>query len=276
MSIQAKREYISILWDMYRKAVSRSDKGRILTQICEVLGMHRKSAIRLLRKKSVPRLRRSAAPRANRIPDDVRKAICVLWHKMGRMGTLAMHAALPEWLGFELDFSCELKLRILKVSHRSMERIVRVERSAWLRKHNTGTKKSRKPVTIFPLRPLGIPPTEVGHIEIDTVAHCGDSMSGTFAWTVTATDILSNWTDVLTIWGKNSDAVCLALKIMKKGSPIKWKAIYVDNGSEFVNETIEAYFSKPNEKRLLKGFWRDLKVRFHLKKRLLLLNGNKI
>ncbi len=37
---------------------------------------------------------------------------------------------------------------------------------------------------------------------------------------------------------------------MEKRSPIRWKAIYVDNGSEFVNETIEYHFSKPNEKRL--------------------------
>ncbi len=38
---------------------------------------------------------------------------------------------------------------------------------------------------LVPLRPLGVKITEVGHIEIDTVAHCGDSMSGLFAWTVT-------------------------------------------------------------------------------------------
>jgi hypothetical protein len=69
------------------------------------------------------------------------------------------------------------------------------------------TKRCRKPQTVVPLRPLGVVPHETGHIEVDTVAHCGDSMSGTFGWTVTATDILSSWTDEVTVWGKSAEEV---------------------------------------------------------------------
>jgi hypothetical protein len=100
-----------------------------------------------------------------------------------------------------------------------------------------------------PLRPLGAKIAEIGHIEIDTVAHCGDSMSGMFAWTVTATDILSNWTDTKTVWGKDAQAVCLAMQIMEKRSPFRWNAIYVDNGTEFINECVTKTFSKPANNR---------------------------
>ena len=189
------------------------------------------------------------APRASKIPEDVRKAIAQLWHRMGRMGSLAMHAALPEWLLFDAELARTLQLEILKVSARTIERIIKVERAKWKRKSNTGTKRAKRPQTLVPLRALGAKITEVGHIEIDTVAHCGDSMSGTFAWTVTATDILSNWTDVCTVWSKDATAVCMALQIMEKRSPIRWKSIYADNGSEFINEIVVNYFTKTNGKR---------------------------
>jgi hypothetical protein len=78
VTIQTKREYIALLWDLYRQARKRSDKSRLLDQICQMLEMHRKSAIRLLGKGSVPKLSRAPAPRANLVSDEVRKAIAVL------------------------------------------------------------------------------------------------------------------------------------------------------------------------------------------------------
>ena len=35
-----------------------------------------------------------------------------------------------------------------------------------------------------------------GWIEGDTVAHCGSSMKGSFIWTLTLTDIMSQWTEL--------------------------------------------------------------------------------
>ncbi len=202
-----------------------------------------------MRRKSAPSFKRSSGSRQPKISLEVKAAIVQLWHKMGRMGSLAMHSALAEWLVFDLEFSRSLHLEVLKVSARTLERIIKSERTKWKRKHNAGTKRARKPQTLVPLRPLGAKISEIGHIEIDTVAHCGDSMSGMFAWTVTATDILSNWTDTKTVWGKDARAVCLAMQIMEKRSPFRWKSIYVDNGTEFINECVTSVFSKPTGNR---------------------------
>lgn len=249
MTIQAKREYIAMLWALYRQAQKRADKGRLLDEISRNLGIHRKSALRLMGRESAPSLKRDSAPRASKIPENVRAAIAQLWHRMGRMGSLAMHAALPEWLSYDFELEGSLKLQVLKVSARTIERVVKVERARWKRKTNTGTKRAKRPQTLVPLRALGAKITEIGHIEIDTVAHCGDSMSGMFAWTVTATDIVSNWTDIYTIWSKDANAVRMALEILEKRSPIRWKSIYADNGSEFINEIVVNHFSKPNMQR---------------------------
>ena len=41
---------------------------------------------------------------------------------------------------------------------------------------------------------------ELGHLSIDTVAHCGGNLAGSFAWTLTVTDELTLWTQNRAIW----------------------------------------------------------------------------
>ena len=103
-------------------------------------------------------------------------------------------------------------------------------------------------ITQIPIRNLGEKPNELGHCEVDTVAHCGDSMSGTFAWTVTLTDIMSGWTECEAVWGKQGYDVVQALKSIEKRLPFKIKSFYFDNGSEFLNEDMFNEFIKSDER----------------------------
>lgn len=250
MPIEAKREYIALLWRKYREARTRESKKLILDEICRNLGIHRKSATRLMCAKSVPTYGRGQAGRSPEYSAEARATLVRLWHRMGRMGAGKMHAALPEWLPFDKKSSREMQLEILAMSPRTIERIIRPARAFWLRKSNTGTKRSRRPETRVPIRPLGEKIMVAGHIEIDTVAHCGDSMSGLFAWTVTATDVLTGWTATKTIMGKSAAQVRAALQELESEFPFPWKAIYFDNGSEFLNETVLSEFCLPNEGRV--------------------------
>jgi hypothetical protein len=47
VSARAKREYVQVILQRYRHA-GRAEKGRILDEFCQVVGHHRKHAIRLL------------------------------------------------------------------------------------------------------------------------------------------------------------------------------------------------------------------------------------
>ncbi len=47
MSFGAKREYLREIWQRYQKS-TRNEKSRILDEFCEVTGLHRKYAIRIL------------------------------------------------------------------------------------------------------------------------------------------------------------------------------------------------------------------------------------
>src|SRR5207253_11077399 len=38
-----------------------------------------------------------------------------------------------------------------------------------------------------------------GFLEVDFVAYCGDSMQGTFLWSLVATDVCSGWTEAVAL-----------------------------------------------------------------------------
>lgn len=76
--------------------------------------------------------------------------------------------------------------------------------------------------------------------------HTDTTIGGTFAWTLPLTDIMTGWTDLCSI-GETASEVHEALariasKAYLSGSSI---SIYVDNGSEFLNDEIVNDFAKP-------------------------------
>ena len=137
------------------------------------------------------------------------------------------------------DFNSELRSELLAMSTSTIHRYLADARSALRRKENCGTRKGpNKHIASVPIRPLGEMPQVPGHCEIDCVAHCGDSMSGTFTWTLTLTDMVTGWTECEALWGKTGAAVRVALRTIEKRLPFPLKALYSDNGSEFMNEDV--------------------------------------
>lgn len=83
-----------------------------------------------------------------------------------------------------------------------------------------------------------------GFIEADTVAHCGSSVSGTFAYTLDMVDIATGWTFQRATWGKESEAVLEAIKDIESVSPFKILGFDCDNGNEFLNWPLITYFKQ--------------------------------
>jgi hypothetical protein len=54
-----------------------------------------------------------------------------------------------------------------------------------------------------------------GFVEMDLVAHCGESARGQFLYTLTAVDVSTGWTECLAIPNKTQIAVSAAIKAMR-------------------------------------------------------------
>jgi len=245
VSIEAIREFIASMWFKYQALTSRFEKGEILDSICLTLELHRKAAIRLMRKKSVPTLRRSSCNRKKKYSENSRRWLVHLWLKMGRMNAKKLRVALPEWLPLyiEEEIPRGIKVELMCMSTSTIDRMLKPIRAQLRRASNTGTRKS-KFLTIIPLRKFGEKVTEFGHIEIDLVAHCGGSLSGKHAWTVTMTDVFSGWTCARAVLGKDAETVVGAMQQMVEDFPLELKAFYFDNGTEFINCTMVEAFQK--------------------------------
>jgi hypothetical protein len=81
---------------------------------------------------------------------------------------------------------------------------------------------------------------EPGWLKADTVSN-GGSSSGAFLWSLTLTDFHSGWTELAALWGNSGGEVCVGLERIEKRLPFPMLGFDCDNGSEFLNEIVEAY-----------------------------------
>jgi hypothetical protein len=80
-----------------------------------------------------------------------------------------------------------------------------------------------------------------GLLEMDTVAHCGDHVEGDFAWSLTGTDLRTQWTENRAIWNKGATDVLHQVRDIQAQLPFALWGIDVDSGSEFLNHHLYRY-----------------------------------
>jgi len=78
-------------------------------------------------------------------------------------------------------------------------------------------------------------------MEMDLVAHCGDINRGSFVHSLVLTDIASAWTECTPLDVLEKTLLVEALERIRVSLPFSLRALDVDNGSEFINETMIEY-----------------------------------
>jgi hypothetical protein len=74
-----------------------------------------------------------------------------------------------------------------------------------------------------------------GFGEIDTVAHCGLSVAGDFAYTVQYTDVATTWTCLRAQLNKGELATLESIQGIQRRLPFKLLGLDPDSGTEFLN-----------------------------------------
>jgi hypothetical protein len=80
-----------------------------------------------------------------------------------------------------------------------------------------------------------------GFLEIDLVAHCGESTEGFYLNTLCAVDVASGWSECLPVWGKGQVRVRSAVHRILQRLPFTLLGVDSDNGSEFINQCFYTY-----------------------------------
>jgi hypothetical protein len=251
MSPRSRREYIEALYVRYKQA-DKTQKGLILDEFCATCGHHRKHAIRLLRsfkRFSVPKRKkrgRNPVYHQDRILTPLKK----IWLASNLPCSKRLKAILPLWLPGYQDLFGPLPVdthhALLKISPATIDRLLKPTRIRYTRHGRSTTKPGSLLRHQIPIGTNQWDQTRPGFLEADTVAHCGTSMNGQFAYTLDCVDIATGWTEQRAVWGRGETGVLEQLRHIEHCLPFDLLGFDCDNGSEFLNHHLMRHFLQRN------------------------------
>lgn len=242
MSQRSKKEVLERIRARYLKA-SKAEKQIILDELTATTGYNRKYAIRVLRH---PRRSKGLkkAGRKRRYTGETIQILEQLWEMGGRLCSKRLHPFLPEWIRKleecgEISLTHEVKAQLLSMSRATIDRRLQPARIKEKKRGLSTTKpgallKRQIPVRIY----TPWDEQQPGFLEIDLVAHCGETTAGNYLNTLTATDLATGWTECLALPNKTQTATFLAIKNLQERLPFPLLGLDSDNGSEFINDML--------------------------------------
>lgn len=244
MSQRSRRELLVAVQPRYLKA-SRKGKTQILDEFIAATGYHRKHALRLL-KKGHPRGMQQRRGRSKIYQGEVVTALIRIWEICGRICSKRLRPFLPEMVTVlercgEMKLAPDVKERLLQMSRSTIDRCLRPARFEQ-RKGLATTKPGSLLKQAIPVRTFADwDDARPGFLEIDLVAHCGDTVSGQFLNTLTAVDIATGWVECLPILHRSQNLVLAAIGSLRQRLPFDLLGLDCDNGGEFINEMLYQY-----------------------------------
>jgi len=238
MGKQTREEVLRKLRRRYERA-GQEHKRKLLDQAQELLGYHRKSAIRALKKPIVGISKPTVItgrPREYE-PEVLLPWLRPIWGATDYACGKRLVAMLPEWIPayeeHEKKMPGGVREKLLSASGRTLDRLL-----APLKGEARGRSLTR-PGTLLrhqiPIRGSVWEEGNPGWLEVDTVALCGGSVAGEFVWMVDGVDHATTWVEVRAMWGRGQHGTLEALKDMEESLPFALLGLDSDNGGEFLN-----------------------------------------
>jgi len=228
---------------------SKEEKGIILDMICDITKVHRKAAIRrfgTLQMKVEGAVEKRGKPTT--YGPSVIAALEEIWEIANRICAERLHPNIDEYI--------EVLVRDDMWQHNE-------EVTALLQKMSLGTMKKKltvlphikaskgkgatKPGILKEIIPIRRGPWKnpaQGFGEIDTVAHCGSTLVGDYAYTVQYTDVRTIWTCLSAQFNKGEIATVESVERIEKHLPFELLGIDPDSGGEFINWNLKGWCDK--------------------------------
>ncbi len=239
-------EYAEAVRGRYLSSPKR-EKKKILDEFVAATGLHRKAAIRLLnrRRGAVAGRKRPGRPRFYTL--EAVAALKLAWEACDRLCSKRFRPFLPELIGIlrrkgELIITDEIGAQLCRMSASTIDRVLRRWRLTAPRHGLTTTKPGTLLKNAIPVRTFSEwSENKPGFLEVDLVAHCGDSTEGIYLNTLSAVDVATGWYEPVVVWGKGQARVGGAIYNVSQRLPMPLLGLDSDNGSEFINQSLYDY-----------------------------------
>ncbi len=253
----ARRQVTNKLRTAYQSG-SKRERGGILDRVVATTGVGRSTARRLLTGPALPDPkaqidRRRVKPR--RYSDESRALLEHVWMLMGMPCGKYLTVMLELWLpllavagdlavdGLSEAATAEAVAELTTMSPATIDRYLAPVR-ARMRLKGISTTKPAAPAlrnSIVIRTVADDRDTLPGAIEADTVAHCGPTLRGEFARTLTMTDMVTGWTENASVRNNATTWITRAVDDLTARFPFPVRTFDSDNGSEFINHQVAVW-----------------------------------
>jgi hypothetical protein len=245
MTIDERRKYLTKMQARYRHA-TRRERGRLLTEMEAVTGLHRKSLNRLMAQPSLRRIPRHTQ-RGSVYGPPVRQVIQIIWESLDCIGaerltplllTTARHLASFD----ELTLTPDLETLLAQISESTVTRILAGLPRALPRLPRKGPREANRLLRAVPLGRIPWQTTAPGWFEVDLVHHSGESTAGEYVHTLQLIDVATGWSERTAVWGRGQAAMQAGFERVMARLPFAIIHLHPDNGGEFFNDHLVRFF----------------------------------
>ncbi len=240
MNMQYKKGIFKEKCEEYWKA-SKKRKSVILSSLVEITGLTRKACIKRMRYlQSRDPAHQESRGRPRYYTPDVIAALLEVWEIGSESCGENLHSQIGKYIDVEIkekkwrhDELVTYKLR--KMSVGSLKHYL--GNFTRTRKNFGGKSTTQKSsvISMVPIRMDGWDTAEAGVTQVDTVAHCGDTVAGDYTITTNGTDVATLWGTRRAQWCKGQEATRSSLEAMRSDSSFSWTEMHPDSGMEFIN-----------------------------------------
>lgn len=235
MSQITRSEVLAKKRDRYARA-GKEHKTKIINELVELFGYHRKAAIRALRPRPVVAAPFVIGRPREYDPDQLRAPLKAIWLAALQPCGIRLKACLPDWLpAYEQDhrrLHADVREALLAASRATLDRLLGPARIEHRRRATT------RPGTLLrhqiPIRTEWVE-GKAGFLEMDTVALCGGTLDDRHGWMFDAVDIHTTWNEMRALPNRGEAATLLQIRDAEAALPFPLCGLDSDNGGEFIN-----------------------------------------
>src|SRR3989338_2484210 len=253
MNMATKKDIFREHLEEYLKG-GKKKRGEITRHICFVTGMNTKSVPRSFRRVQM-RFRGQEEKRGRRTyyTPDVTAALKNVWEAASEPCAENLHGVIKEYIRIlqrdrQWKHAPEPTDKLLAMSLGTMKKKVGRFRRIRFPSHGKSTTSPSAIHTLVPIRTGPWDEAPAGTMQIDTVAHCGDSVAGDFVYTVNATDVATLWGSRRAQWNKGQYATVESMEHIDETTHFPVCEWHPDSGSEFVNWHCARWCGERNQK----------------------------
>jgi hypothetical protein len=142
----------------------------------------------------------------------------------------------------EFKVSPQVRSKLLQMSPATIDRPLKRARGKLPFRGRTVTKPGSLLKSAIPIRTFADwDENRPGFLEMDLVAHCGETTAGEYLHTLSCVDIETRWYEAVALPNKGQKATFEGIQMVRSRLPFPLEGIDTDSGGEFINHHLYRY-----------------------------------